>query len=157
MMMKVPTTVPTGSLTEGADCRRPLQKAGCNLSGTLSFKCWEPQLPSCPHLSAFMTSPQVYTEERNTRGNRGHLCWNHFGDRLFDYSVQPESIVSSPTSSCRSSNVPFFTTGMPSLKDLIQNDESVTRKMTVALYSTCPDMRSVVHAAEKKRPGKDPE
>ena len=55
------------------------------------------------------------------------------------------------------SNVPFFTTGMPSLKDLIQNDESVTRKMTVALYRTCPDMRSVLHAAEKKRPGKDPE
>ena len=47
---------------------------------------------------------------------------------------------------------------MPSLKDLIQNDESVTRKMTVALYSTCPDMRTVVHGAEKKkRPGKDPE
>jgi len=46
---------------------------------------------------------------------------------------------------------------MPSLKDLIQNDESVTRKMTVALYSTCPDMRYVVHAAEKKRPGEDPE
>ena len=40
---------------------------------------------------------------------------------------------------------------MPSLKDLIQNDESVTRKMTVALYRTCPDMRSVVHAAEKKK------
>ena len=46
---------------------------------------------------------------------------------------------------------------MPSLKDMIQNDESVTRKMTVALYSTCPDMRYVVHAAEKKRPGEDPE
>ena len=47
---------------------------------------------------------------------------------------------------------------MPSLKDLIQNDESVTRKMTVALYSTCPDMRTVVHGAEKKkRPGEDPE
>ena len=40
---------------------------------------------------------------------------------------------------------------MPSLKDMIQNDESVTRKMTVALYRTCPDMRSVVHGAEKKK------
>ena len=56
-----------------------------------------------------------------------------------------------PTRSCPPSNVPFFTTGMPSLKDLIQNDESVTRKMTVALYSTCPDMRTVVHGAEKKK------
>ena len=72
-------------------------------------------------------------------------------DCLFDYSVQPESIVSSPHQQLLLLMFLFFTTGMPSLKDLIQNDESVTRKMTVALYSTCPDMRSVVHGAEKKK------
>jgi len=82
MMIKVPTTVPTGSPTEGADCRQPLQKAGCNLSGTFSFKCWEPQMPSCPHLSAFMTSPQAYTEEGKPGGCPRHLRSNHVENRV---------------------------------------------------------------------------
>lgn len=57
-MMKVPTTVPTGSTTELSDHRQSVQKAACTLSSKLSVKCREPQL----HLPAFKISQQVYAE-----------------------------------------------------------------------------------------------
>lgn len=66
---------------------------------------------------------------------------------LCRYSVQPESIVSSPSSSRPASKVHFFAAGMAALKDLMQNDGSITRKLAAGLYRTCPDRRSAVHAA----------
>ncbi|XP_042690140.1 uncharacterized protein LOC122168683 [Centrocercus urophasianus] len=52
-----------------------------------------------------------------------------------------------PTSSRPAPNVHFFAAGMAALKDWMQNDGSVTRKVAVGVCRTCPDVRSVVHAA----------
>ncbi|XP_048808155.1 uncharacterized protein LOC125696472 [Lagopus muta] len=52
-----------------------------------------------------------------------------------------------PTSSHPAPNVHFFAAGMAALKDWMQNDGPVTRKVAVGVYRTYPDVRSAVHAA----------